>query len=99
MKFNKEYSFDKIILKICDKIPFFGKSLSNLYLKYSTLRRLAKFASTTFFVYWMAKAPLIWFFSEILGLWYILSAFIVGIIVTVIGFIFNEFWIWRKGGM
>jgi len=92
-------NFDELFMQLAVKIPYFGKGLSKYYIGSPKFQRFTKFALTTFLVYWLAKAPLIVFFTDYLHVWYALSAFIVGIIITVVGFVLNESWIWKlKGG-
>lgn len=63
------------------------------------LRRFIKLSLWSFFVYWIIRAPLQMFFTDVLGIWYVLSNFIAGCILMVGGFLVSEFWIWGdKGG-
>ena len=92
---NKELSFDKLFHYICARLPYIGPSVGKYYKKHHWFQRFAKFGVSTFIVFWLVKGPLIWLLTTI-GMWYILSAFISGLIVTVIGFIVNEVWIWSQ---
>jgi uncharacterized membrane protein YedE/YeeE len=50
-------------------------------------------------MYFGLKAPIMYFFTGMLGINYILGGFFAGVIVTVITFFFSKFWIFRgKGG-
>jgi len=54
------------------------------------------YGSWIFLEYWFVKAPMIYLFTDILSVWYVISAFVAGIICTIIGFVLSEFGIWRK---
>ncbi len=64
------------------------------------LKRFMKLASWSFVVYWVVRTPLQIFFTDVLGIWYVLSNFMAGCILMVGGFLVSEFWIWgdKEGG-
>ena len=70
--------------------------IAELYLKYPRLQKFTKYGSWITLEYWIIKGPMTMLFTEMLGLWYVTSAFIAGLICTVIGFFLGEFWVWRK---
>ena len=95
--------FDKLMLFGLTKIGF----EKEFYLGRPRLQRFTKFAFSTFLMFWLVKGPLIALFTERLlpsqisllifsipG--YVLSSFIVGIILTFAGFVVNEFWTWGR---
>ena len=101
----KEWSFDGVVRQVCRMV---SPGLENFYVKQVMQRprfhRLAKFAVSTFIIFWLVKGPLIWILTNSLPSInlilfiipsYILSAFFAGIVVTLIGFALNEFWIWK----
>ena len=92
----KEWSFDGVVRQVCRMI---SPGLENFYVKQVMRRprfhRLAKFAVSTFIIFWVVKGPLIWMLTDVFGFWYVVSAFLGGIVVTLIGFALNEFWIWK----
>jgi len=96
MKRTKGLSFDSIFLKICRKVPLLGSKVEAWYISVGWFRRFVKFSVTTFVIYWSIRAPMIIFFTEYLRLWYPISVFIVGIIMSLIGFAVSEGWIWKK---
>ena len=59
------------------------------------LKRFVKSTLWSFGAYWLIRAPLQVIFTEVLGIWYVLSNFMAGCVLLVIGFIVGEFWIWK----
>lgn len=49
-------------------------------------------------VYFLVKSPITWLLTDILGVHYILSGAISGIVVTILTFIPTEFWIFKNKG-
>jgi len=101
----KELNFDSLFSKLALKIPLIGKFMQNYYMNHATFRRFTKYAVSTFVIYWVVKGPLIWLLTLLLpsiNLFliivpdYVLSAFVVGVLVSLIGFLLSEGWIWRK---
>ena len=93
---RERLTFDYIFLYICDKIPLLGGTVANWYKTKSWFNRFTKFGVSTFIVYWGVRAPMMVGFTDVLGVHYVLSAFIVGIILSLIGFVISEGWIWGK---
>ena len=102
----KEWSFDGVVRQVCRMI---SPGLENFYVKQVMRRprfhRLAKFAVSTFIIFWLVKGPLIWVLTESLPSInllifiipsYLLAAFFAGIVITIISFIIGEFWVWKK---
>jgi len=101
----KELSFDWALYNLALKLPYFGKPIAKYYMTHDWFRRFAKFAVSTFIMYWLLKGPLIWLLTQIMPSInlllfqvpsYVLGGFFAGIIVTVIGFVVNEVWVWSK---
>ena len=62
------------------------------------MKRLIKLAGWSFLMYWAVRTPLQMFFTEFLGLWYVLSNFLAGALMMFGGFLVSEYWIWKGGG-
>jgi len=101
----RKWTFDKIVHGITKQIPYLGKPLWKYYVKHGWFSRTAKFIVTTSILFWVVKGPLIsilnGFLPPVNMLFiivpsYLLAAFFAGIIVTVMGVIFNEIWIYRR---
>lgn len=90
MKVKKWDAFDNLVFQITMGNKW-GKPLGNYYQNHEWFRKLIKFGATTIVMFWFVKGPLIFLLTEVLGWWYILSAFLVGLIVTVVGFLVNHF--------
>ena len=73
-----------------------GEKVWSYYEAHSWFQRLVKYACSTTAVFWVVKGPMIWMLTDLLGVWYVFSAFTVGLFVTVICFMLSEFWIWTK---
>ena len=82
--------FDRLVLQytLANK---YTKPLGNYYENHEWFRKFVKFGLTTVATFWLVKGPLIWLLTEVFGYWYVLSAFVVGLIVTVVGFVVNHF--------
>ena len=100
----EKWSFDNILRRVLIEIPFLGEPIVDYYNKHKKFRRLVQFAVSTTIVFWLIKSPLILVFNGIIPninliLFiipnYIVSTFIVGVIITLIGFLINEEWIWK----
>lgn len=89
-------TFDSVIQWLCRRLPLIGSKIENYYACHAWFRRFVKFGSSTFVVFWVVKGPMIWVLTDALGIWYVLSAFVAGVIVTVMGFILSELWVWKK---
>jgi len=89
-------NFDTLFRQIALKIPAIGKPLEEYYVKHNWFKRFVKFGTMDLLIYWLLKAPLLIILTDWLGIWYALAAFIVGLIITVLGFSFSELWIWKK---
>lgn len=80
------------------KVPVLGV-LSTKFATYYTchewFQRFTKYGTWITAEYWLVKGPLTLFFTEALGFWYVLSAFIAGTVCTVVGFGLSELWIWK----
>jgi hypothetical protein len=101
----KELTFDKIFHKITKYIPFLGKHIWKYYVMHGWFSRTAKFIVTTTILFWFVKGPLISLFTSVfpaINLYilivpsYLLGAFVTGIIISIIGVVFNEVWIYKK---
>jgi len=101
----RKWSFDKIVHGITKQIPLIGKPLWKYYVKHGWFSRTAKFIVTTSILFWLVKSPLIWLLNGFLPSLnlllvvippYLLAAFFTGIIITVIGVVLNEIWIYRR---
>ena len=91
-KKNQEDSlFDYVMIYLLQYVK-----LDKYYKEHPTFQRFAKYGVLTTITFWLAKAPMMWFFTDLLGVWYVLSGFIVGIIVTLLGFVYSEWGIWKK---
>jgi len=100
-----KWTFDKIFHKITNQIPLLGKPLWKYYVEHGWFSRTAKFIVTTSILFWFVKGPLISILNGFLPSVnllivvvppYLLAAFFAGIILTVIGVVFNEIWIYRR---
>ena len=96
-----KWSFDKLFKDTILKLPYLGKPISQYYIKHDWFQRLTKYGFSTLIVYWLVKAPLIAIFTAIIPELffipsYLMGAFVAGLIVTVIGFVLNDLWIWRR---
>lgn len=89
-------TFDSFVNWLCQKVPWIGPPLGNYYRRHTWFQRFIKFGLSTFVMFWLLKGPIIWLFTDVWGIWYVLSAFIGGLIVTVAGFVLNELWVWAK---
>lgn len=92
----KVWTFDDVFLWVCQKIPVVGAKIEKYYLEHGLFQRLIKYATSTSLIFWMFKGPLIWVLTDLLNVWYVLSAFVVGVIVTLICFVLGEFWVWKR---
>ena len=79
--------------------------LDKYYEEHPTFQRFAKYGVLTTLTFWLAKAPLIWLFDLAFGdinlvffsiPSYVTSAFVAGVIVTLLGFVYSEWGIWKK---
>ena len=70
--------------------------LDDYYEDHLWFRQFVRYGITTTVIYWLAKAPLIWFLTNKLNLWYILSSFIVGLIITIMGFVVEKFFVFKR---
>lgn len=93
---KSEGKFDKLIMHGLLKIPKIGTDLNKFYVKKAWFQRFTKYGLWLTIEYWLVKGPITIFFTDILGLWYVISAFIAGVICALIGFVLSEFWIWRE---
>lgn len=96
-----KWSFDWLFKSTILKVPYLGKPISKYYIEHSWFQRLVKYGSSTLVVYWLVKAPLIAIFTAIMPELffipsYLMGAFIAGLIVTLIGFVLSDLWIWRR---
>lgn len=57
--------------------------------------RLSLFVFSAFAIYMLFKAPAIFLLTEYIGVHYVWSGFIAGMIITLINFLPSEFLIWR----
>lgn len=89
-------TFDSVIQWLCRRLPFIGPKVVNYYTCHAWFRRFVKFGLSTFVVFWVVKGPMIWVLTDVLGVWYLLSAFVAGVIVTIVGFVLSELWVWKK---
>jgi len=92
---KRSFTFDFIFLYLCYRVPIVGKKIGEWYLNVGWFQRFIKFSTSTFIVYWLIRAPMIVFFTDVLGIWYVMSTFIVGLILSLIGFAISEGWIWK----
>lgn len=84
-------SFDKYLYILLQKIR-----LGNYYRKHLWFRQFVRYGVTTTVIYWCGKAPLIWFFTNVLNVWFIFSSFIVGLIITLIGFVVEKLFVFKR---
>lgn len=83
--------------------------MDNYYLEHPRFQRFAKYGLLTTITFWIVKSPLIllfdWLFNDIVlnflfFVWvipsYLLAAFIAGVLVTLLGFVWSEWGIWKK---
>lgn len=89
-----ELGFDSLVLGVFGQIPYLGPKLAYHYLN-SWFGRFVKYGTWILLEFWLVKGPMTWLFTDIVGLWYVLSAFIAGTVCTVIGFGLSELWIWK----
>lgn len=87
-------NFDSLFYWLMAKLHL--KIIADYYMKNGWFQRTAKFGVTTTIMYWFLKGPMIYAFTEWLHVWYILSAFLVGLILTLVGVVFNELWIYKR---
>jgi putative flippase GtrA len=92
----KTLTFDSVIQWLCQKLPLAGPKIGSYYTRHTWFQRFVKFVLSTFVVFWVVKGPIMWVLTDVLGVWYVLSAFAAGVIVTIMGFVLSEFWVWRK---
>lgn len=99
-------SFDYLFYYICSHIPVLGEPVKNYYTDHAWFKRFAKFGSSTLVMYWLLKGPLLWVLTLTLPSVnlllfvipsYVMAGFLAGLIVTVIGFVVNEVWVWKIG--
>jgi len=64
--------------------------------RYPRLQRLARFIVSAAMIYFVFKAPVMWFLTDVFGLHYVLSGFVAGSVITLLNFVPSEFWIWKK---
>lgn len=102
---KKELSFDWMFHSICQNLPLLGKPLLKYYDKHGWFQRFAKFGVSTSILFWFVKGPLIWLFTGVipsLNLFlftvpsYLFASFIAGLLLTLIGFVLNEAWVWEE---
>ena len=106
-----ELSFDAIFHQVCDlwaKVPLLGglgPRFDGYYKTHTWFQRFIKFGVTTTLIYWVIKGPLIWVFTGLIpniNLFlfvvpsYLTAGFVVGLVVTLVGFALNEAWIWKQ---
>jgi putative flippase GtrA len=106
MKWNLSRSkhkdlFDKYLRKLMFYVPFIGEKMVDKYDTVDWFNRFIKFGVSTTLIFWLVKGPLIWMFNSFIpniGFIpdYLFSTFIVGLILTIIGFVINEEWIWKQ---
>jgi len=89
-------SFDWFVGWICDNTPYIGKYMRIAYFDDPRVQRFIKYAFILTLQFWGLRAPLVWLLTEYLKLHYLLSSFSIGVFLAVLGFIWNEFWIWRE---
>lgn len=77
------------IEKLLEQLPVFLKGYPRLY-------RLCKYIFSAFVIYFVFKTPVIMLLTEIVGLHYVISGFVAGSILTLMEFIPNEFWVWKR---
>jgi hypothetical protein len=101
----RKWAFDNIVREIVKPIPIIGKPLWKYYVKHSWFSRTSKYIVTTAVLFWLVKSPMIWLLNGFLPSLnllvlvippYLLAAFFTGIIITVIGVVLNEIWIYRR---
>jgi len=86
--------FDKVIISLSRKVPIVGSKLAVTYSKNGKFNRFFKYGLWIMLEFWFVKGPMTWMFTDLLGIWYVLSAFIAGTICTIIGFFLSDLWIW-----
>lgn len=89
-------SFDNFVYWLCEKVPRIGPPIGNYFKEHEWFQRFTKFGISTLLMFWLVKGPIIWLFTDVWGIWYVLSAFMGGLIVTIGGFILNELWVWAR---
>jgi len=104
-----KWTFDSLFCSLIVEIPLIGKPIWNYYKNHGWFSRFVKFGIITTVIYWFIRAPMIWFFAEVVPITvtvpflfvipaYLFSAFLVGLILTVVSFVMSEGWIWKKKG-
>ena len=110
---KKKVTFDSLFLDACGKLGWLGKQVSKRYLKNALFARFVKFSVSSFFIYWIVRAPMLILFEFALADVYIpifpfvtfivvvipayvISAFVVGIVLSLVAFVVNEGWIWKN---
>lgn len=83
--------FDLLLIKF---FRWFG--LNKFYANNLWFRQFVRYGITTTVIYWFAKAPLIWILTEKFGIWYLGATFIIGLIITLIGFVVEKFYVFRR---
>ena len=83
--------FDTILLRALSIVR-----LDNLYLNNQGFRQFVRYGTSVTFIYWFAKAPLIWFATEVIGIHYVMSSFLIGLLITIAGFFVEKFFVFRR---
>lgn len=100
---KSKWSFDWVFRRVVLKVPLLGKPVANYYKTHGWFQRFVKFGFTGTIIYWLIRAPMIWYFTECLKLSflfipsYLVGAFITGLILTAIWFALSELWVWGGG--
>ena len=59
------------------------------------LRRAGKHVLWAIIVYWGIRAPCLYVMVEWFGMHYITAGFVLGVVLTIVGFFVGELWIWK----
>lgn len=84
-------TFDTVMLTLLKYVK-----LDEYYRTHATFQKFVKYGSWITMEYWLVKGPLTILFTSLFHLWYVLSAFLAGLICTIIGFVLSHYWVWRR---
>lgn len=94
---NLDEAFDRAVFQALHfLLKGYGLKLYEMYDKDAQLKRFTKFGVSLFIEFWLLRAPLEWAMVNLAGWHYLVSSFLSGLILAIVGFFLNDGWIWRK---
>lgn len=91
---TKIQDLDTFLEKLANKIH---PKIGEMYTNNSTIRQFGKFSLVALVFGYLLNLPLVVLFTDVFHIWYGISLFLAAVIIHIIKFVGNKFWVFPNG--